>query len=334
MPLPSTIKHLTILCPSWVGDVVMASCVWKMARKKFPNANITAAIRPHLAPLLEGVVELDNVNSIDMKLSVFAAGKTLRRENSDAIILLPNSTRAAVIARIARIKIRAGYKRDGRSWLLTDGVEVQKQNSPSPTSAYYLHLANELFGMQEPQSNPTIGISEKQLNDASGILEEISKPIVLLVAGASKPQKRWDPKHFATVADALHELGASCCLVGSPDEHELIQEVVNAASTEVYDLTQSGMTLGSLKAVAKRAELMITNDTGPRHLAVACNTPVITLYGPTDFRWTKYEGAQDVALLADPFLPENLVADQNPSRCAINNIPPSDVIASAKQFLT
>ena len=47
---------------------------------------------------------------------------------------------------------------------------------------------------------------------------------------------------------------------------------------------------------------MITNDTGPRHLSVATGTPVITLYGPTDFRWTKYACKNDVALLAEPFL--------------------------------
>jgi heptosyltransferase-2 len=78
---------------------------------------------------------------------------------------------------------------------------------------------------------------------------------------------------------------------------------------------------------------MITNDTGPRHLAVAVGVPTITLYGPTDYRWTKYDCPHDIAILADPFLPENLVADSNPMRCKINHIPASDVIATAKTFI-
>ena len=329
MPLPSTINHLTLLLPSWVGDVVMASCVWKMAREKYPNAKITAVIRPHLAPLLEDVDEINEVLSLDLKSSLFTSAKKLRATNSDAIILLPNSFRSALIAWLAKVPIRAGYKRDWRSWLLTDGVGVERQNKPSPTSKYYLHLANELFEMDKQISLPTIGSCELQLT----LLNDFQKPIILLVAGASKPQKRWDPRKFAEVADALNNLGATCCAIGSPEEHELIQEIVTAAKSHVHDLTNSGVTLGSLKDIVKHADLMITNDTGPRHLAVACGTPTITLYGPTDYRWTQYECEHDIALLADPFLPENLVADSNPERCNINNIPTSDVIAIAKRLI-
>ena len=330
MPLPSTIKHLTILCPSWVGDVVMASCVWKMARARFPDANITAVIRPHLAPLLDGVDAFDSVLPLDMKSSMFIAAKELRSLSADAIILLPNSFRSAMIAKLARIPIRCGYKRDRRSWLLTEGVPVIQQHQPTPTTEYYLRLANVLFDAEEQLSLPTIGTRKPQ----HGILDKYSHPIVLLVVGASKPKKRWAPERFARVADSLHEMGATCCAIGSPEEHELIQEVVFVANSPVHDLTQSDLTLESLKDVIQQADLMITNDTGPRHLAVAYGTPTITLYGPTDYRWTQYSCTHDLAILADPFLPDSLVADNNQARCNINRIPPRDVVAISKQFLT
>lgn len=329
MPLPETIKHLTILMPSWVGDIVMASCVWRMARKKYPSAIISGVIRPHLAPLLEGVDAFDEILPLDMKSSVFTAAKSLRAAHTDAILLLPNSFRSALVARLAKIPIRAGYMRDRRSWLLTDGVMVTQQQTPTPTSEYYLHLANELFEMNEQNSLPTIGESDSDL----GILNEFSKPIVLLVAGASKPQKRWSPKRFAEVADALNELGATCCAIGSSEEHELVQEIVHSAQSPIHDLTRSAVTLGSLKGAVRQAALMITNDTGPRHIAVAAGVPTITLYGPTDYRWTQYKCEHDIALVADPFLPEELVADSNPQRCNINNIPASDVIEIAKAFI-
>ncbi len=79
---------------------------------------------------------------------------------------------------------------------------------------------------------------------------------------------------------------------------------------------------------------MITNDTGPRHLAVATGTPVIKLYGPTDFRWTKYDCENDVAILAEPFLPAELIADNHEQACAIDKIPASDVIAVALGMLS
>jgi heptosyltransferase II len=330
MQLPQDIKHLAILMPSWVGDVVMASCVWKLARKKYPSAKITAVIRPHLAPLLEGIQDFDAVLSLDMKTSVFKAAKELKHIQADAIILLPNSFRAATIARLANIQFRCGYARDRRSWLLTNRVQVTQQNEPTPTSDYYLRLANIAFGMSETSTLPSFVTQ----GPAETILSGYAKPIVLLVAGASKPEKRWDPVSFAIVADALSNIGATCCAIGSPDEHELVQKIVAAANSPIHDLTRSGVTLSTLQSVIAHADLMITNDTGPRHLAVACGTPTITLFGPTDYRWTKYDCGHDIALLADPFLPEHLVADSNPQRCSINNIPPSDVIETAKRIIS
>jgi len=330
MPLPERIDTLALLLPSWVGDVVMASCVWNMARKKYPDAKIVGVIRPHLAPLLEGEVVFDKVLPLDMKSSVFSTAKKLRTINADAIVLLPNSFRSALIARLAKIPLRAGYMRDRRSWLLSDGVSVERQDAPSPTSEYYLHLANELFEMDEHPSLPSLHES----NSIPSVLAEFSNPIVLLVVGASKAQKRWAPERFAEVADVLHGLGATCCAIGSPEEHDLVQNIIRCATSPLHDLTRSGITLESLKDVVQHADLLITNDTGPRHLAVACGTPTITLYGPTDFRWTTYDCEHDIALLADPFLPEELVADSNPERCNINNIPARDVIAFAKQFVT
>ncbi|MBC8203353.1 MAG: lipopolysaccharide heptosyltransferase II [Planctomycetes bacterium] len=329
MPLPETLNHLLILMPSWVGDVVMSSCVWKMARRKYPNAKITGVIRPHLAPLLDGITEFDEVLPLDMKSSVFTAAKQLRSVEGDAIVLLPNSFRSALIARLAKVPVRGGYKRDRRSWLLTDGVIVLQQHKPTPTSEYYLHLANELFGMNEKPTLPTMGTCSTQID----VLNEFSKPIVLFVAGASKSEKRWAPDKFAKVADALSELGATCCAIGSPDEHVLVQKIVDAAQAPVHDLTQEEITLGTLQAVVQQASVMITNDTGPRHLAVASGTPTITVYGPTDYRWTKYDCSHDIPVLSDPFLPEELIANSNPHRCDINNIPASDVIAIAKQFI-
>jgi heptosyltransferase-2 len=315
--------------PSWVGDVVMASCVWNMTRKKYPNAKIVAAIRPHLAPLLEGVEAFDEVVPVDMKTSVFNSAKQCKAIQADAIILLPNSFRAALIARLAGIPIRAGYRRDRRSWLLTDAVEIKVQETPSSTIEYYGHLANELFAMREESTLPSLPHHDSKLL----LFEDADTPIVLLVAGASKAQKRWSPINFAKVADALHKEGATCFAIGSPEEHSLVQEVINHASSPIKDLTQVGITLGNLPEVVQHSDLMITNDTGPRHIAVACGTPTITLYGPTDFRWTKYDCELDISLLADPFLPTHLVADRHPERCDIDSIPPSDVIAHAKRII-
>ena len=93
------------------------------------------------------------------------------------------------------------------------------------------------------------------------------------------------------------------------------------------------LNLGILKALADRAALVITNDTGPRHIAAAMNAPLVSLFGPTDHRWTTLPDARELTLLGDPFLPEEAMADQHPERCAIDQITVNDVIAAAHRQL-
>jgi ADP-heptose:LPS heptosyltransferase len=84
-----------------------------------------------------------------------------------------------------------------------------------------------------------------------------------------------------------------------------------------------GVTLSSLKSIVRRAKLMVTNDTGPRHLAAAFGVPLVSLFGPTDHRWTTIPtrpGAPELLLLADPDLPANEVANDHPERCRIDRI--------------
>lgn len=87
-------------------------------------------------------------------------------------------------------------------------------------------------------------------------------------------------------------------------------------------LTGLGGTIGSLKGLIAQSRLLVTNDTGPRHIAAAFGRPLVTLFGPTDPRWTTLPetGAANIEVLADPTLPAELVADDHPERCAIDRI--------------
>ncbi|MEL6795413.1 MAG: glycosyltransferase family 9 protein, partial [Planctomycetota bacterium] len=84
-----------------------------------------------------------------------------------------------------------------------------------------------------------------------------------------------------------------------------------------------GGTLGGLKALVRRAALMVTNDTGPRHFAAAMGTPLVTLFGPTDHRWTTIPtrpGGPEMILTADPGLPATESANDHPERCRVDRI--------------
>ena len=180
-----------------------------------------------------------------------------------------------------------------------------------------------------------LAVTETQRAAATRLLDGVNGPFVVLNPGANRPDKRWPPSRFAAVADALAKTyGLETVLTGSTGERAIVEAVVSRAESPIHNLLSSGINLGSLKAVIQRADLMITNDTGPRHIAAALGTPIVTLFGPTDHRWTTIDYPRERILLAEPFLTSDLVADQNPARCSIDRIAVGDVLRAVDQLLT
>ena len=163
---------------------------------------------------------------------------------------------------------------------------------------------------------------------------------MILNPGGNNEAKRWPADRFARLADWLHTThNLHVLLNGSPAESELIQQIQSLSTTDPISLPELGNTLGGLKAICKGARIMITNDTGPRHIAAAMGTPLVTMFGPTDPRWTTIpvvplsDGrASEVVLVADPTLPPSETANDHPERCAIHHIEESRV-RSAVEFL-
>ncbi|MEL6312167.1 MAG: glycosyltransferase family 9 protein, partial [Pseudomonadota bacterium] len=146
----------------------------------------------------------------------------------------------------------------------------------------------------------------------------------ILNPGGNNPAKRWPAERFAALADWLaREKELAVLINGSPVEAELASEIVVAAETTPVSLPAMGGTLGGLKALVRRAVLMVTNDTGPRHFAAALGTPLVTLFGPTDHRWTtiptRPEGPEMI-VTADPDLPATESANDHPERCRVDRI--------------
>lgn len=156
---------------------------------------------------------------------------------------------------------------------------------------------------------------------------------VLLNPGGNDPAKRWPAERFAELAACLaRDYGMTVLVSGSPAEAELTASIVASVPAQerrqVVDLpkriaAQSSPHvggLGLLKAMVARCALMVTNDTGPRHIAAALGVPVVSLFGPTDHRWTTIPFDRERVVLADPTLPEEEVANDHSVRCAIERI--------------
>jgi heptosyltransferase-2 len=197
----------------------------------------------------------------------------------------------------ARIPRRIGYVRYGRGLLLTDGLRPPRDDAgkllPTPIVEYYLALARVL-GCPGGSLQLELGTTPLDEAAADRAWAELGlrgdHPVVCLnTGGAFGPAKNWPAASFGTLSRRLaDDAGAKVVVICGPAERETAREIVKLAEhPSVVSLADQPLGLGLSKACVRRAALLITTDSGPRHFAAAFRTPVITLFGPTHIAWTR-----------------------------------------------
>jgi heptosyltransferase-2 len=289
----SSIDSLVIRCPNWVGDIVMATPVYECLRQNFPNAEISACIRPYARGILEDSPWFDHIVAFhDKQLSgMKMIRRELRRLQPEAGILLTNTTHSWLTFRLAGISRLYGYRRNIRKHFLTGGPEPLRDGSkirPVPMQDYYLEICRHLDLQIPDQPKPVLYISDQLASRGRELLARYGitdQDIVIgLNPGASfGSSKCWPPEHFARLAEMLQEnYTCKLLLLVGPGEHEIASRIVSESRADIINTAPDKVDLALLKPLIKRCNLLITNDTGPRHYAVAFDRPAIVLMGPTN----------------------------------------------------
>ena len=337
-------ERVLVVMPTWLGDCVMATPTLATLRRMYPHAHLAALVREPVAPLLAGLPGLDAVLPLGSgrTTGLLRDAHALRRHRFDLAVLLPNSFRTALLVRLAGVSRRVGYGRDGRSLLLTDALIPRREDSyiPVPTRAYYLGLTRYL-GARQIEAAMHLAVSDEEHRAATQLLADAGlgagdgRPLVLLNPGASfGASKMWPVDRFAAVADrCASDLGAVVGLIGAPSERPVLDAVQAAADTPLLDLPRHGLALGTLKAVVARARVLVTNDTGPRHVAAALGTPVVSIFGPTDPAWTEIGFDRERIVRVDvPCGPCQLKVCPLDHRC-MTRIHPERVVANVAELM-
>lgn len=293
-------SRIVILLPTWVGDAVMATPALRALRSRFPDAHIAWMGPPAARDVLAGLAWADELIDDPARQadrpSIRQAASQLRQGRFDLGVLLPNSFRSAIACRLGRVRRRLGYDRDGRGLLLNHKLApprgAEGDFTPAPAISYYLELARALGCATDDRRmelvvEPPFGAEADRLMAHAGV--HADRPVVLINPGASfGSSKLWPVERFAAVADALHQrIGAAIVINSGPNE------AATAAAMEdmmrrppAVNMARHRPTLGLLKALTARASLVITGDTGPRHIAASLGAPVVTIFGSTDPAWT------------------------------------------------
>lgn len=329
--------------PTWLGDCVMATPTLRALRQLWPGTHIAALIRDAVAPILDALPAIDQVIEHRKGVGPFKLARQLAAMKFDMAVLLPNSFRTAALAAMSGIPRRVGYDRDGRGVLLTDRLVPRKDNGrylPVPTLDYYLGLARYLGAVNpDPAMKLATRIEDEsragQLLHDLGHGDDAGQPLVLLNPGAQKATKRWPAERFAALADRIRErFEADIALTGSPAEREVLNAVIAASNGPILDLPAKGLDLRLLKAVTRRCDLMITNDTGPRHIAAAFGVPVVTLFGPTGPEWTQIFFDQERMVIAPGQLDPSGESDRKRPKRHMGLIEVDDVFKAAEEMLS
>ena len=304
-------SKILVVQPNWVGDAVMAMPTLRALRELYPQAHIAYLMRRYVKPLYSAVPWADQLITYRTGRSHSKTGKglldlagRLRAAHFDLAVLLPNSFKSALLCKMAKVPRIVGYERDGRGFLLTDKLLHVKDKGrfiPSPIIKTYMGIAHYL-GSTSRDLRMQLFITDSEAREGQEVLTRCGldtgierpgaagePPLVLLNVGAQYGDaKCWRPEYFAELADRLiDELNATVLLSGAPRERVIIESIKRCMRHAAVDLSIKGLTLGSLKEVVRRCDLMVTNDTGPRHMAAAFDVPVVTVFGPTYPEWTE-----------------------------------------------
>ena len=342
--------NLVVFCPNLIGDTVMATPLLRSLRAGFPGATIHAVVKPVVRPVLDGLDSVDQAILLDHRAAepdfhpkaVITEIKKLRAELA---VLLPNSFRSAVVAWRSGIHRRIGYSRGGRGLLLTDRIAPPNRTAtgyaPLPVVEYYMRLAQHLNcpDMGRYLEQKTTTGDERAADDALDRLNlGKSDPLVIFnTGGAFGPAKNWPVEHFAELGRMLVRLvpSAKIAVICGPAEADNAREIVRlAAEPQVVSLADEPKSIGLSKAMIRRAKLVVTTDSGPRHFATAFGIPTVSLFGPTHIEWTRTFHPQGLHLQkkVDCGPCQKGICPEKHHRC-MTEMQPGDVLAACLKLL-
>lgn len=284
---PSRVERIAVLRANRLGDFVLSLPALRALRETFPSAQITllgAGWHPTLlrfrpgpwdrvvvVPGSPGVRDMDTSDHDPDAVSAFLADQ--RREDYDLAVQLHGGGACSnpfVRGLGARLAIGARDR------------DAPPLDLDVPYSVHQHEVLRQLevvglVGARTPVLEPTLAVTEHDLAAAAEVLPDDGRPRVALHLGATDPRRRWAPRRFAEIADALSARGACVVVVGGPQDAEATEELEHAVRSPVRTLV-GRLSLPALAGLLAGCRLVIGNDSGPRHLAAALGTPTVGVF--------------------------------------------------------
>ncbi|MDF2550347.1 MAG: hypothetical protein K0S07_1414 [Chlamydiales bacterium] len=286
--------HLTphkiiIRMPNWIGDLVMATPLLSDIKEHFPDCHLTALVQSNVAPLLEKDPRLDALIYLDRPKNRFERRsekkrviEEIRQGSFDLGILTTNSLSSAWLFFRGKVKERIGFKAFLRRFLLSKALPFPLNREEQHLVATYKELLRPL-GLPLSNTLPALHCQQEQINQALQRLSDLkvskSQPIIAINPGAAYGSaKCWLPERYRTLTKALLKEGRQIIYLGDPKGASLVDTICRGLP--VVNLAGK-TTLEELTAILSQVDVLVTNDSGPMHIASALGIKTVALFGST-----------------------------------------------------
>ena len=280
-----SINRILIINLAFIGDVILSTPVGRALKNAYPHAKIDLLVVPAAKPIAELNPYINKVfvydkNGRHKKMSeLLSLIFQLRTEKYDLTISTNFALRGAAVAFATGAPYRAGYDAQHGKWLLTH-VASAKRETLRHEAENYLDVLKPL-GISTHDTSLCLIIQSQDIEYVKKhIVQTPGKKLVVICPAGSYKRKSWTTQGYAQLISEISQY-ADCCLIGGKAEQPLLNEI-NELSGQRGKVYGGIFTLGQSAALIHMADLMISVDTGPLHIAQAVNTPVLALFGPTD----------------------------------------------------
>ncbi len=274
-------KNILVVRTDRIGDVVLTIPAIRALKKEFFQSRISVWLDASTRPLMEGLPFVDEIlveNKADGLTGFLSLVSRLRSKKFDLAVIYHTKRRTNAACALAGIPVRLGYKNKKNGWMLTQPVEDRRHLGEKHEVAYCLDLLSSMGVASEDISLelPRDAQAQSWADDfVSGTLQ--GKPFLVMHPDASCATRCWPATSYLQLISRLADSGMKIVLVGGKGASHCASEIMSASTVPLIDLTHK-TSLAQMIAIFRRAKAVISNDSGPVHVAAAVGTPIVSIF--------------------------------------------------------
>ena len=330
-------KRILMLQLRRIGDTLLGTPTIRALTTAFPDAKIDFVAEHPASETLLGHPSIDRllIPPLTSGVELMKFIRLLKRERYDWAIDFMSNPRSAQFAWLSRAKVRLGLDRKGRRWAYTHRIVEETEDFELYAVDLRLKIL-ELMGVTGAGRKLEVYSDAVEIEECRRVellLSKVSSPIIAVATGSANPAKRYPADLTAQIIEELQREGYAVVLTAGPGETEFAENVLSYFEQNP-PLSLIDARVPTLAALYRKCVLYVGPDSGPKHVAVSCDIPTVTIFGPgRPSNWNDPLSATNVLITAPCKLRPHCVESECAKRECLRKIQPKEIVEAALRLL-